>query len=54
MSANQILRFVIPAAVFTSIAGASFMLYFVLGMLTGIYGMCRTASDWWNGLYETM
>ena len=25
--------------------------WFALGMLTGIYGMCSTASEWWSGTY---
>lgn len=30
------------------------VIYFVLGMFTGIYGMCVTAPDWWQKIYTKL
>jgi hypothetical protein len=30
------------------------VIYFILGMFTGIYGMCVTAPDWWQEIYSNL
>ena len=38
------------AAIFGS-AIVLFLFYFVLGLLTGVFGMCAIAPEWWQGIY---
>ncbi|MEP7037766.1 MAG: hypothetical protein ABI891_05445 [Acidobacteriota bacterium] len=49
---NTIMNSVICAiAVFIAVFVGLFFLFFVLGLLTGIFGICATASQEWENVY---